>query len=527
MAPAVAEAAGPSAAGASSGEKRPQLLIRLPASVLTEVDGGPATERDRRRALKRKLRELQALTGKVDERLKSSSPCAPSGDEQPTPLPELVSSDSAAAAPHVPAVEVNDAESRGEEDGGSPAIAGVSSRGRRAVKPNTAHSDFLDWDGVQVKDGVAAAPPQKLDARSRNLLKQECAPLLESLMQNRWAWVFNSPVDVEGMGLHDYPLIIKHPMDLGTINSRLSYARYNSPAAFAADVRLVFSNARLYNAPGTDVYTMATNLSAEFERQWRSLQPRLAQLLEDQPVASPRAHPAPVKHERAREHREEPKQLKEHPAEPREQHVQPKEHKEKPRKEKSHKKQSPPPSPPDSPAPKAKTPRVRPPPPERKPGSAMPAKDKEWLLKHLDRVPADRAHRVVEIVTSRHPHLAQQNESEYELDISELSDATLWELHRFVTNCMKSLSKWRKRKLGIPITNSRRPPASSSRRPSKRRAYDDDEDLDIGDELPEPRPQRAVVERERRPADSDLSSSSSDSDSGSDSSSSDSSDNDS
>ncbi len=39
---------------------------------------------------------------------------------------------------------------------------------------------------------------------------------------------------------------------------------YNGPEAFAADMRLVFSNAHTYNKAGTDVYVMATTLSVRF-----------------------------------------------------------------------------------------------------------------------------------------------------------------------------------------------------------------------------------------------------------------------
>ncbi|KAK1587915.1 hypothetical protein Q3G72_018228 [Acer saccharum] len=70
---------------------------------------------------------------------------------------------------------------------------------------------------------------------------------------------FNSPVDVVGMGLHDYYDIIKNPMDLGTVKSKLNKNLYDSPADFAADVRLTFKNAMTYNPKGHDVYAMTYN----------------------------------------------------------------------------------------------------------------------------------------------------------------------------------------------------------------------------------------------------------------------------
>jgi hypothetical protein len=41
-----------------------------------------------------------------------------------------------------------------------------------------------------------------------DMLKQ-CTMLLWKLMQHKYGWVFNDPVDAEKLGLYDYHLIIK------------------------------------------------------------------------------------------------------------------------------------------------------------------------------------------------------------------------------------------------------------------------------------------------------------------------------
>jgi hypothetical protein len=51
-------------------------------------------------------------------------------------------------------------------------------------------------------------------------------------------------------GLHDYFDVIKHPMDLGTVRKRLDQFKYFEIEKFAADVKLTFDNAALYNPPG-------------------------------------------------------------------------------------------------------------------------------------------------------------------------------------------------------------------------------------------------------------------------------------
>ncbi|CAI9752966.1 unnamed protein product [Fraxinus pennsylvanica] len=60
--------------------------------------------------------------------------------------------------------------------------------------------------------------------------------ILTKLMKHKHGWVFNTPVDVKGLGLHDYYQIIKSPMDLGTVKFRLKRIVYESSVDFAAEV---------------------------------------------------------------------------------------------------------------------------------------------------------------------------------------------------------------------------------------------------------------------------------------------------
>mmetsp|Transcript_10061 Transcript_10061/g.15267 ORF Transcript_10061/g.15267 Transcript_10061/m.15267 type:complete len:1089 (+) Transcript_10061:74-3340(+) len=79
------------------------------------------------------------------------------------------------------------------------------------------------------------------------------------------AFFFLEPVDPQKLGLHDYHEIIKEPMDLGTIESKI--AQYKSlESDFAYDVRLVFNNAITYNKnPKLAVHDAAKRLLAQFE----------------------------------------------------------------------------------------------------------------------------------------------------------------------------------------------------------------------------------------------------------------------
>ncbi|CAN1302816.1 Transcription factor GTE3, chloroplastic [Linum perenne] len=85
-----------------------------------------------------------------------------------------------------------------------------------------------------------------------SLLLKKCSQILSKLMKHKFGHIFNVPVDVVGMQLHDYYDIIRQPMDLGTVKKKLGKNLYGSPQDFAADVRLTFHNAMRYNPKGHD-----------------------------------------------------------------------------------------------------------------------------------------------------------------------------------------------------------------------------------------------------------------------------------
>ncbi|KAG2678622.1 hypothetical protein I3843_11G010300 [Carya illinoinensis] len=115
--------------------------------------------------------------------------------------------------------------------------------------------------------------PVKLAApanTSNALLMEKCKTLLDLTRSHQYGWVFNEPVDVVKLKIPDYFTVIKYPMDLGTVKSKIASGGYLSPLEFAADVRLTFSNAMTYNPPGNDVHIMAKTLSKFFEARWKA-----------------------------------------------------------------------------------------------------------------------------------------------------------------------------------------------------------------------------------------------------------------
>ncbi|KAG2717496.1 hypothetical protein I3760_03G178600 [Carya illinoinensis] len=258
---------------------------------------------------------------------------------------------------------------------------------------------------------------------------KSCTSLLEKLMKHKHGWVFNTPVDVEGLGLHDYFTIIRHPMDLGTVKSRLNKNWYKSPKEFAEDVRLTFRNAMTYNPKGQDVHIMAEQLLKIFEDRWAIIESdynREMRYAMDYGVGlptptsrkAPPFPPPPLDMRRILDRSESmtnPIDAKLKPIST---------------------------TPARTPAPKkpkAKDPHKR----------DMTYDEKQKLSTNLQNLPSDKLDEIVQIIKKRNTGLCQDDE-EIEVDIDSVDAETLWELDRFVTNYKKRLSK-HKRKAELAI----------------------------------------------------------------------------
>ena len=95
--------------------------------------------------------------------------------------------------------------------------------------------------------------------------QKACLGVLRALQKMPDAGPFLLPVDWKTLKLPTYPKIVKNPMDLGTVEQKLQAKRYATVSDFAADVRLIWSNAQGFNLEGSDIYELAANLSNEFD----------------------------------------------------------------------------------------------------------------------------------------------------------------------------------------------------------------------------------------------------------------------
>ena len=85
-----------------------------------------------------------------------------------------------------------------------------------------------------------------------------CYKCLRRIMSHKWAGPFLQPVDPVKLNIPDYNEVVKEPMDLGTIQRRIETQQVKTKEEFAMLMRLVFSNACLYNKADSDVYVIPT-----------------------------------------------------------------------------------------------------------------------------------------------------------------------------------------------------------------------------------------------------------------------------
>jgi hypothetical protein len=87
--------------------------------------------------------------------------------------------------------------------------------------------------------------------------------LIKFLEQQPEAHEFMRPVDFATLGLVDYPLVIKQPMDISTVKKKLRSSKYQSIADALTDLQLVWDNCRTYNVIDSVISKQPISIQAE------------------------------------------------------------------------------------------------------------------------------------------------------------------------------------------------------------------------------------------------------------------------
>lgn len=122
-------------------------------------------------------------------------------------------------------------------------------------------------------------PPKSRDIgfpakTARNKKKPElrfCEEVLKELTKHgNWQWNqwFMEPVDPVALNIPNYFSVVKQPMDLGTMRSKLERGEYESAKDFKADFGLIVKNCVKFNTENNPVTTAVRELEKISDKKW-------------------------------------------------------------------------------------------------------------------------------------------------------------------------------------------------------------------------------------------------------------------
>jgi hypothetical protein len=95
---------------------------------------------------------------------------------------------------------------------------------------------------------------------------ERCIDIMNKLCSRNISAMFAQPVDPLRDDCTDYFDVIKHPMDLGTIKTKLAMNQYKSVSEWKSDVNLVWANSALYNSKSSLLRLITKDLSDLFHK---------------------------------------------------------------------------------------------------------------------------------------------------------------------------------------------------------------------------------------------------------------------
>ncbi|KAF7307415.1 Transcription initiation factor TFIID subunit 2 [Mycena indigotica] len=115
---------------------------------------------------------------------------------------------------------------------------------------------------------IRAPNPRPKTVGSTPIDEKKCKAVLTALMKDPASAIFLRPVDPIQDGCPTYLDEIAHPMDFGTMSTKLDAHLYQTMEEFRDDVQLVFSNCRQFNPQFTFPYDCADALDNLFKDEW-------------------------------------------------------------------------------------------------------------------------------------------------------------------------------------------------------------------------------------------------------------------
>lgn len=129
--------------------------------------------------------------------------------------------------------------------------------------------------------------------------KKHAMMAIKAVKRLKDAKPFLHPVDIVALNIPFYYNYVPHPMDLSTIEKKLTVNAYDTPEKITEDFNLMVSNSIRFNGPTAVISQMARNIQAAFEKHMLNMpakdapvvikKARKSQTDQDQPVVIRRA----------------------------------------------------------------------------------------------------------------------------------------------------------------------------------------------------------------------------------------------
>jgi len=334
-----------------------------------------------------------------------------------------------------------------------------------AGSPDFAQPPIKKKQGVKRKADTTTADPGGESAEEKKPARQHstkpknrmteamkaCNEIIKEMFSKKhsaYAWPFYKPVDTEQLDLHDYKQVIKKPMDLGTVRTKMESREYRIPTEFAIDMRLIFTNCYKYNPPEHDVVAMARKLQDVFEMRYARIPDEVnananaggfvkhesaATDGEDYDSEDERERKLLQLQEQLRQMQEQMKILVEESIRSKNR----KKHKTKEGKPEAGGK-------PRKPKPKKTLKGAVIDSDDELKTTPMTYDEKRQLSLDINKLPGDKLGKVVQIIQHREPSLRDSNPDEIEIDFETLKPSTLRALETFVTQSLRKRPKKKK-----------------------------------------------------------------------------------
>jgi bromodomain-containing factor 1 len=122
---------------------------------------------------------------------------------------------------------------------------------------------------LKTEPSTVSNPSKKLPERQHKFL----SAALRQLKKQKNATPFAEPVDPVKLNIPKYFDVIKHPMDLSTMENKLNQGKYSTAQQFIDDFHLMINNCVTFNGPDNVITKMGRSLQEFFEKTLKTLPP--------------------------------------------------------------------------------------------------------------------------------------------------------------------------------------------------------------------------------------------------------------